>query len=415
MSTSTSSSPQLPSAPPGLEHVDIAANLKAFANLQLDAEKLNNNITISVVPPTAGLGLTFDDEQHAENGLLHTNGKYVPPRPVGHDKNQGVSSGGIPSTHDIEECDPIFFLPSWILDGNEEDETWLLRKLDLAEAAAEKRPCKAVNCLKRRAFELTASLPQDHENHFHTKAFFSPVSTTRIYSTSSDTSSESGLESLSISTTNLDTASSRSPSPDSIQSSNSTSTSSHTGGRPTGRRQSEDSVYFHASGVKGVLLPDVLALKPDSMLLPEEEVLMSWGTRGRPACIRLVVNQHGYHKQTFFIPTRCFCSNITRAKLAYDIACVLESYFKVCLVSGLTPFDPLIMITSRMELSETASQKIPNVGRTCRGSTCIRCGETFGMRRWHGESLSLILACRGLGSGRRDDRAFTGNYRGQHL
>ncbi|GLB44724.1 hypothetical protein LshimejAT787_1800610 [Lyophyllum shimeji] len=332
--------PNLPNpsaAPPGLEHVDTAANLRALAALGLrdDQRDTDVKVTISVIPPSAGFNVTFDNEPDVDERLLHVRGKYaLPPylRHTGGDKkeNESMLAVVLLPDHLLEESDPGFFLPSGILDDDKEDEKRLLQKLDSEEREAQRRPCRAEHCLKGRASELAASLSKNNVEHYEPNILFSPVPrpaflSSRTSSSSSDDGSESTL--VAISTSDLDSRGSRSASPDSAYSSESARSSSHSGEKKTGSRRRDDSVYFHASESRGVLLSDIKALKPGLLLAPEEEVLTSWGAPGCPTSIRIVINQHGYHKKSFFVPTRCYCSNITRAKLAYDITGLLELYF----------------------------------------------------------------------------------------
>ncbi|RDB26069.1 hypothetical protein Hypma_006156 [Hypsizygus marmoreus] len=325
-----------PRLPPGLQRVDTAANLKAIAALKLELndkvpKDTGGNVTISIVPPTACLSSESEEPLKFDQGYLHTGGKYCLPSLLHRSYMLEEDEESDPQYVVLLPDDILddarqknhFFLPPEVFSEDRVEDEQLLKKLDEPQAPATSVNCTDY-CLKRHAEETAHVMPQTSGRLYPASALYSPVypksSGVGIFtSRSSSSNSDSDINTFHTSDTSIDGVS-RSSSPFSSVTTSDTSVDSFW------YPLNDDIVEFRSSRNVGVLLTDIKMLKAGCLLDPNDEVLNSWGTLGWPAWIRVILNRPGYYKRSFFIPIKCHCSVITRAKLAWDIASVVELY-----------------------------------------------------------------------------------------
>ncbi|RDB25640.1 hypothetical protein Hypma_006143 [Hypsizygus marmoreus] len=331
-----------PRLPPGLERVDTVSNLKAIAALKLELNEkvpkdIRDSVTISIIPPTARLTTESEEPAKIDQGYLHTGGRYCLP---------SLLHRSYMEEEEDEESDPqnVILLPDDILDEALQKHHFFLPpevlgvdKVELEEERLSKRLAElqvqsaSVHCtdycLKRHAEEIAHVMLQTSGNLYPASALYSPVAPRRFNlgafrprSGSSDSDSDVNVFRTSDMSIDNVSRSSRSSSPLSSVTTSDTSVNS------LWYPLNDDIVEFRKARDVGVLLTDIKALKEGCLLDPNDEVLNSWGTLGWPAWIRVIVNRPGYYKRSFFIPIKCHCSVITRAKLAWDIANVVELY-----------------------------------------------------------------------------------------
>ncbi|KAG6917847.1 hypothetical protein DXG01_000752 [Tephrocybe rancida] len=307
------------------EYIDAFVSTRALSVLPVKGELSPTDVAFTIIPPTARPYDSFDEGLKKQLSHLRRDFKDSVFHNVLDNKHNSISCD---KHANLDDSEATYFLPPGLLEDSDIEQNALLRKLDLKDALARRRPCSASYCLKARAYEITDALSMRDVEHSSTEHLFSRISSRSSSWLFSSSSSDCGSEDSAITPpfgtdgeSNACSLSSRSLSPE-------LSNSASTDIKPLRHGSHNGTVYFHASEFEGALLSDVKALKPGSLMGPDEDVMSSWGLPGCPAWIRIVVNQHGYQKQSVYIPTRCYCANITRARLAFDIASLLDLYFQ---------------------------------------------------------------------------------------
>ncbi|KAH0585714.1 hypothetical protein J132_04296 [Termitomyces sp. J132] len=87
-----------PRRPPGLEHIDTAANLKALSDSSFNFDNESpTDITFTIIPPTANIDGSFDDERVGYAKLQQTDASFASPNPQASDTKRNGTCSNTPS------------------------------------------------------------------------------------------------------------------------------------------------------------------------------------------------------------------------------------------------------------------------------------------------------------------------------
>ncbi|KAG6888009.1 hypothetical protein C0992_009922 [Termitomyces sp. T32_za158] len=154
-----------PHCPPGLEHVDTTANLKALSKLGFVQSATDNRSNIS--PSTTKIG-EFLHGKRVELQHIDASSIALPNSKASGTKSDGARGESIFVTLSVKH-ESIYFLPHGLLEDDEDEEIALIQRLDLKASIALRRSCDAPRCLRARRRHSDG--PESGAIYFHKSSF----------------------------------------------------------------------------------------------------------------------------------------------------------------------------------------------------------------------------------------------------